>query len=85
MRSPPAEGRGSLVLKSSGDQQLSMDAWSPDGRSILYHSDTDVTRRLWALPMDGDRKPFIVYEPPGGAVAEPSFFTRWKMGRIQFQ
>ena len=48
-----------------------MDAWSPDGRTILYH--LDATRQLWGLPLEGDRKPFLVYEPAGGTVDEPSF------------
>lgn len=35
--------------------------WSPDGRFILYSAQDPRTRRdLWALPLDGDRKPFVV-------------------------
>jgi Tol biopolymer transport system component len=34
--------------------------WSPDGRFILYSLINGATRDLWALPLDGDRKPFPV-------------------------
>src|SRR5205814_4416259 len=64
-------GQPRLVMKSPEGYQLSMDAWSPDGRTIVYHIDT--TRQLWACPLEGDQKPFLVYEPAGGAVDEPMF------------
>lgn len=40
--------------------------WSPDGRFILYEVQSPQTRRdLWALPLDGDRKPFVVAQSAG--------------------
>ena len=35
--------------------------WSPDGRYLLYRNQDPVTQHdIWALPIDGDRKPFPV-------------------------
>jgi Tol biopolymer transport system component len=40
--------------KNTGD-------WSPDGRYILYSSQTPTTARdIWAVPVDGDRTPIVV-------------------------
>jgi Tol biopolymer transport system component len=37
--------------------------WSPDGRFLLFRSPGKATGfDLWALPMDGDRKPFPVVQ-----------------------
>lgn len=37
--------------------------WSPDGQFLLYRSPAPTTGfDLWALPMDGDRKPFPVVQ-----------------------
>jgi Tol biopolymer transport system component len=37
--------------------------WSSDGRLLLYRSlNPDSSYDLWALPMDGDRKPFLVVQ-----------------------
>ncbi len=46
-----------------------MEAWSPDGQTILYRS-RDGSSQLWALRLDDDRKPFLVYERSAG---NPSF------------
>ena len=67
-----ASGAGSeeaLLLQTA---QLKMPTdWSPDGRFLLYQS-IDPIRNvdIWALPLDGDRKPFPVvqtdFEEHGG-------------------
>ena len=37
--------------------------WSPDGRFLLYRSiDPKTGSDIWALPLDGDRKPFPVVQ-----------------------
>jgi Tol biopolymer transport system component len=39
--------------------------WSPDGRFILYEVQSAKTARdLWALPLDGDRRPVSVAQTP---------------------
>jgi Tol biopolymer transport system component len=37
-------------------------SWSSDGRFLLYVANVAVGRDLWALPLDGERKPFPVVE-----------------------
>src|SRR5262249_40979775 len=57
----PAIGPGSEeLLLASGQDKRPLD-WSPDGRFLLY-ADIDSKGRvdIWALRMDGDRKPFPV-------------------------
>jgi Tol biopolymer transport system component len=59
----PAMGPGSEeLLFADGHDKRPLD-WSPDGRFLLY-ADLDPKGtgnwELWALPMDGDRKPFPV-------------------------
>jgi Tol biopolymer transport system component len=40
-------------------------SWSPDGHFLLYGEDnTKSSRDLWALPMQGDRKPVSVVNSP---------------------
>ena len=68
---PATGGPSRLISKSPENRQLSMDAWSPDGQTILYHM--DVVRELWALPLGGKQKPFPVYQPGSGTVDEPAF------------
>src|SRR5436190_20042173 len=41
------------------------DDWSRDGRYLLYQQAGPTTADdLWALPMFGDRKPFVVVQNP---------------------
>jgi serine/threonine protein kinase len=56
----PAVGGGEDLLLASAEDKHPMD-WSPDGRFLLYRA---LSRKggwdLWALPMEGDRKPLPV-------------------------
>ncbi len=68
-----AKGRGDLFVKDasgtreaepllvSPDEKFVSD-WSPDGRHILFTSraEADTGWDIWALPTDGDRKPFPI-------------------------
>ena len=59
----PATGAGSedLVLSTAHNKQAT--DWSQDGRVLLYRSvDSKTGYDLWALPMEGDRKPFPVVQ-----------------------
>ena len=67
----PVTGGGveEALLESSENKNIY--DWSPDGRFILYSSQNPKTARdLWALPLQGDRKPFVVtqteFEEVGG-------------------
>ena len=65
---PSAGGAERLLLSVQG-AAVSIDDWSPDGRFILYHVPTE----LWALPLDGDRKPFVAIKPRSGSIDQPGF------------
>ena len=40
-----------------------MSDWSPDGRFVLFSSQSPTTARdIWALPLEGDRKPFVLVQ-----------------------
>jgi Tol biopolymer transport system component len=57
----PAIGAGNEdLLLASGQDKQALD-WSPDGRFLLYQNlDPKTGLDVWALPMEGDRKPFPV-------------------------
>ena len=63
----PTAGAGTeelLLATAQGKQPVD---WSPDGRFLLYRSRSlnpklDFDFDLWALPLDGDRKPFPVVQ-----------------------
>lgn len=52
----------SLLLAGPG-AHIATD-WSHDGRFILYHVLEKVDYDIWAMPLDGDRKPFAVANAP---------------------
>jgi len=59
----PATGAGSEDLLLATPQNKAPVDWSPDGRFVLYRSPGPTTGfDLWALPVDGDRKPFPVVQ-----------------------
>ena len=52
--------RQELLLESGQDKVVS--DWSADGRFILYYSlDPQTSYDIWALRLEGDRKPFVLY------------------------
>ena len=58
-----AAGNGSEDLLLATPQNKSPGDWSSDGRFVLFRSPGKTTGfDLWALPMDGDRKPFPVVQ-----------------------
>ena len=53
-----ADGRGADELLLASDDRKDAQAWSPDGRFLLYGTFTKKTREdVWLLPMIGDRTP----------------------------
>jgi Tol biopolymer transport system component len=56
-----AGGEERLLLATP--QNKSPADWSPDGRFLLYRTtDTKTGEDLWAMPFDGDRKPFPIVQ-----------------------
>jgi Tol biopolymer transport system component len=56
----PATGTGQEELIHKGNQIIASD-WSPDGTVLLYNViDTETGVDIWALPMSGERKPYVV-------------------------
>jgi Tol biopolymer transport system component len=67
----PADGAGNEELLLAAVEEKAASDWSREGRFLLYQSYFEKTGTdIWALPMDGDRKPFPVvqtnFEERGG-------------------
>ncbi|MBV9622998.1 MAG: PD40 domain-containing protein, partial [Acidobacteria bacterium] len=58
----PSDGGGTEELLLTGEpQQFVRNDWSRDGKYLTYSRGTPgATWEIWALPMDGERKPFIL-------------------------
>ena len=52
-----ARGAGSPELLLGSKERKNVEGWSPDGKFILYNVNSS---SVWAVPIDGDRKPFAV-------------------------
>jgi Tol biopolymer transport system component/predicted Ser/Thr protein kinase len=62
-RNADGSGDDTVLLKSGADKQPR--AWSNDGRFILFTSfDAKTQNDIWALPLEGERKPFPVIAGP---------------------
>jgi Tol biopolymer transport system component len=56
------QGKEELLLTTPAQSHFPMD-WSPNGRFLLYDRlDPKRGSDVWALPLDGDRKPFAIVE-----------------------
>lgn len=60
-KSSSGVGQDELLLKS--DQNQFVSDWSQDGRYLIYGEQDPKTKKsdLWALPMSGERKPFLYF------------------------
>jgi hypothetical protein len=57
-----ANGAGREELIAKMDREPDLTDWSYDWRFLLYHAPDEKTRwDEWALPLEGDRKPFPVF------------------------
>jgi Tol biopolymer transport system component len=56
----PSDGGGAEEELLNDDQLLFPGDWSPDGKYILYARGIPGAQDIWALPLEGDRKPFQV-------------------------
>jgi eukaryotic-like serine/threonine-protein kinase len=56
----PSDGGGAEEELLSDEQLMIPFDWSRDGKYILYTRGIPGTQNIWALPVEGDRKPFEV-------------------------
>src|SRR5208282_6005282 len=56
----PSDGGGVEEELLNDDQLLDPRDWSRDGKYILYDRGLPGAQDIWALPLEGDRKPFQV-------------------------
>ena len=62
----PSDGGGAEEELLSDDQLLFPGDWSHDGKYIVYARGIPGAQDIWALPLEGDRKPFqVVPTTPG--------------------
>ncbi len=61
-----ASGAGVPELLTPGERLMVPKSWSPDGRFLMYAQlNPGTAADLLAIPMDGDRKPFVVVQSSG--------------------
>jgi Tol biopolymer transport system component len=61
----PSSGAGDWEPLTLTDRLTAPLSWSPDGRFLMYAQlNPDTAADLLALPMDGERKPFVVVRTP---------------------
>jgi len=41
-----------------------LEAWSPDGRFVVWRASDGTRNKLWQLPLQGDRKPVVLFKTP---------------------
>jgi Tol biopolymer transport system component len=59
-----ADGSGSDDLLYESPRTKAPTGFSPDGKLLLFHEQTQTGWDVWALPLTGTRKPFIVIPKP---------------------
>ena len=58
-------GEEQLLFSSAGVKN--MECWSPDGRLLLFNTTVaQGQQQIWALPLEGERKPYAVLSGPAG-------------------
>jgi len=56
----PADGSGPEELLLSEDQLASASDWTRDGKYLIYYRGQVGSEDIWALPLEGDRKPWLL-------------------------
>ncbi|MCU1307576.1 MAG: serine/threonine protein kinase [Acidobacteriaceae bacterium] len=66
----PADGSGAEELLLNDQQPIVPTDWSQDGKYLIYMRGTlGNDLEVWALPLEGERKPFLVVPRPTNAFA----------------
>jgi Tol biopolymer transport system component len=60
----PSDGSGAEECLLNVEQQPALDDWSRDGKYLLYSlpAPGSPLRQIWALPLEGERKPSLILE-----------------------
>jgi serine/threonine protein kinase/Tol biopolymer transport system component len=56
----PSDGGGAEEILLTDDQITFATDWSRDGKYLFYQRGPVGSQEVWALPLEGDRKPFLV-------------------------
>jgi serine/threonine protein kinase/Tol biopolymer transport system component len=66
-----SDGSGTEELLHTDDRQLNLTQWTADGKYILMQRGLAGALEIWALPLEGERKPFLlVAHPPNGSALQ---------------
>jgi Tol biopolymer transport system component len=60
LRRKSSDGSGPEELLLTDEQVLTATDWSRDGKYLIYNRGPIGGAEIWALPMEGDRKPFLL-------------------------
>ena len=72
----PSDGSGAEELLLNQEQPVIASSWSADGKYLIYSKQLqDSSYQIWALPLDGERKPSLVLK--GGDQAHLSPDGHW--------
>ena len=73
----PSDGGGAEELLLTGNEDMATSCWSRDGKYLFYTKIILANSRaeIWALPIEGDRKPALVVARGYGASISPD--GRW--------
>jgi serine/threonine protein kinase/Tol biopolymer transport system component len=71
-----SDGTGTEEVLASVDAPITTDSWSRDGRYLLYNKrNPDGFGEIWALPLEGERKPSMILQRGGFGQLSPD--GRW--------
>ena len=79
-RRPSAGGADEVLLEGGTSEYLLTNDWSSDGKYLLLSKGSPGTsQEVWAMPLAGDRKPFVVIPRGNYYIASPRFSPdgRW--------
>ena len=60
LRRKSADGSGQEELLLTDDQLTTPTDWSRDGKYLIFNRGPIGGAEIWALPIEGDRKPFVL-------------------------
>jgi Tol biopolymer transport system component len=65
-----------MLVSDAGDQALILSDWSRDGKTLFYSTGLQTgDQTIWALPLEGERKPRLVVEHAVNGTLSPN--GRW--------